>query len=516
MLFTALQNPGSYRHDVTSVTCIETHISMVFLTGKYAYKVKKPVNLGFLDFSTLKQRKRLCHEELRLNRRLCPEIYLGVVAITEENGAVTVEGNGHIVEYAVKMLQFDRSQELDLLLKKNRLTFLHIDLISTIVAEFHQALTPSPPESPYGAPALILKTVLNNFSRIETESCSDDERLKLERLKTWTAGAHSRLSTMFDERKRRGFIRQCHGDMHTGNMVLRNSGICIFDCIEFNPELSVIDLFSEIAFFIMDLEHRSHPELAWRFLNAYLSVTGDYDGLKLLRFYCVYRAMVRAKVTAIRLRQEHEPREKKLTHKEHLSFVALAERYTDARQPVLIMTRGVSGSGKTTLASTLAGLLPAVHCRSDIERKRLFGLKAGDRSREHEKTTMYSEASTRQTYARLLEIARTSLGAQYNVIVDATFMTGDSRKPFFRLAKEKQCPVVMLNCTAPIATLEARVVERSVKGSDASEAGIEVLHKQLSEQDSLSRKEEAVTITVDTTQAHAVDNALQTIRQKCS
>ncbi|NEX12484.1 MAG: hypothetical protein C1942_07330 [Prosthecochloris sp.] len=516
MLFTALQNPGSYPHDVTSVTVVETHISMVFLTGIYAYKVKKPVDLGFLDFSTLERRKQFCLEELRLNRRLCPDLYLDVVPITEDNGLITVGGKGNILEYAVQMLEFDRTMELDLLLKEHRLSPAHIDMISAIVSAFHQALSPSPPGSPYATPALILQTVLNNFSRIETGNCSDDESERLEKLKVWTVKTHEQCSLLFEKRKREGLIRQCHGDMHSGNMVLRNGGICIFDCIEFNPELSVIDLFSEIAFFIMDLEHRCHPELAWRFLNAYLSATGDYDGLKVLRFYAVYRAMVRAKVTSIRLLQENDARDKTLTHQEHLSFISLAENYTTLRKPVLILTRGVSGSGKTTLAAELSSLIPAVHCRSDVERKRIFGLSAKEKSRDEDKKTIYADASTRQTYARLLDIAATCIDEHYSVIVDATFMTANQREPFLRIAREKKCPLVILECSAPLQTLEKRIINRLSNASDASEAGVEILYRQMEKQDSLSLQEEAVTIRVNTTKKNATQCTLRMIREKIS
>ncbi|MBF0586130.1 AAA family ATPase [Prosthecochloris sp. N3] len=504
----ALRTPDAYPHCVKDITVVETHISLVFLTGEYAYKLKKPVNLGFLDFSTLERRRRFCRKELELNRRLCRELYLDVLPVTEDAGRVAIGGKGKIIDYVVKMKQFDRELELDRLLDSGKLTRQHIDEISELVASFHLQLPPAGTETPYGSPERILKTVLNNFLQTAPLAVSAHENDRLGKLRTWTEQEHHRLEAQFIHRKNSGCIRQCHGDMHTGNMVIFNGRICIFDGIEFNPELSFIDLMSEVAFFVMDLVHRHHPEFAWRFLNDYLAATGDYEGIQLLRFYAVYRAMVRAKVTAIRYSQETLERERTDTREEHLSFLAVAERFAARQQPLLIMTTGVSGSGKTTLAREISSRLPALHCRSDIERKRLFGLDALAHTAPRDKHRIYGEEAGRKTYNRLLEVAESCLAAGYHVILDATYLKQSNRLEGIALAERVGAQPLILDCNASVGILQSRVEHRLSEGRDPSEANPDILREQLKNRDPLSDEEKKIAVTIDTGAEDALSRSL--------
>ena len=491
----ALSHPEAYPHACGTIEVAETHISWIFLAGSLAYKIKKPVNLGFLDFSTLEQRHHYCNEELRLNRRLCPELYLSVVPVTRKGDTFLLDATGDIVDYAVKMVRFDRTMELDRMLARKLLTAEHIDHLAVMIAGFHTSLPPAPAESGFGKPENLLKPMLDNFTSMEAIASNTAETEELETLKALTIREHQRLYPLFLARKSGGFIRQCHGDMHTGNMVLWNNNIYLFDCIEFNETLSTIDVISDLAFLFMDLDHGGEPRLSWRLLNRYLVETGDYTALPLLSFYLLYRAMVRAKVTAIRYSQTCNEDSGQQVLEEHRSYIKLAQRYISPGKPLLILTFGVSGSGKTTVSGNIARELRCVHIRSDIERKRVAGLGPHERSKSDD--FLYSDSISHQTYHKLLDVAALCLGSGIRVIVDATFLKAAMRKLFMDLAAKHNTPCRILRFSAPETVLTERVQQRYLKGDDASEANTEVLASQLCTLERLSAEEEAVTLDIN-------------------
>jgi aminoglycoside phosphotransferase family enzyme/predicted kinase len=494
----ALSRPETYPHPTGIIEVVETHISRIFLTESWAYKLKKPVNLGFLDFSTLSKRRYCCREELRLNRRLCPEIYHAVVPVVQSGNGYFVGKNGKVVDYLVKMARFDRSMELDRMLAKKLLAAEHIDQLAFIVADFHKSLSPAAPQSPFGHPDLIIQTVLANFIHTEQIASDPNETALLEMLKAWTIDEHRRLLPLFLLRKKGGFIRQCHGDMHTGNMVLWNDRICIFDCIEFNENLSIIDVLSDLAFLFMDLIHGGEACLAWRLLNCYLSETGDYGALPLLRFYTVYRAMVRAKVTAIRYAQTMGENPDRDIFEQHRSYVSLARECTRRRKPMLMLTYGLSGSGKTTVSKELASKLECLHIRSDIERKRIAGMAPLEQSSGKGKNILYSESSSEKTYEKLLEMAAIALGEGIPVIADATFLDATWRARFRELAGKQHCPFRILWFHAPESLLSERIEQRLSGQRDASEADLEVLRLQLRNHDPLTPEEKTMATEIET------------------
>ena len=501
LLAEALIHPEAYPHATGKIEVIETHISWIFLTGTLAYKVKKPLNLGFLDFSTLEKRHHCCNEELRLNRRLCRDIYLSVVPIVRSANTFLIDADGEVVDYAVKMTQFDRTMELDRMLAGKQLNEGHIDTLSGMIASFHASLPPEPVESGFGHPENLIKPILHNFTSMEPIAASRDEIERLEFLRAWSISEHQRLYPLFLERKSGGFIRQCHGDMHTGNMVWWNNRIFIFDCIEFNEKLSIIDVISDLAFLFMDLKHGGEAGLAWRLLNNYLSETGDYGALPLLRFYTVYRAMVRAKVTAIRYAQTEGKGDAEKILEEHRSYIQLAVECSLPQKPLLVLTCGVSGSGKTTVSGALASELQGIHIRSDIERKRLAGLTALERSEKSEAHSIYSEEISLLTYQRLCEIAELCIEEGITVIVDATFIRAADRKRFMDLAAKWQCACRILRFQAPKELLMERVQKRFMRGCDASEADNSVLLWQLEKQEAFSAEEEAMTTEISTVES---------------
>lgn len=494
----ALRRPGAYPHPAgPDIRVVETHISWIFLTGRYAYKLKKPVDLGFLDFSTPEKRERFCREEIRLNRRLCPDLYLEVMPVVAVGRSFRVGGEGPVVDHVVRMVQFDRSRELDRLLARDELTPVMLERLASAIAAFHRSAPRADADSPFGNPEVLIVPMLENFEHGPGAPEAETESGTIERLRTWTVGELGRIEGWLRDRKAGGFIRECHGDMHTGNMVSIDDRIAIFDCIEFNPRLSVIDIVSDTAFLFMDLEHSGRKGLAWRFMNAYLSELGDYAGLRLLRFYCTYRAMVRAKVTAIRYRQETDEAKRKAHLGEHRSYVELALGFTRPQSPVLILTTGLSGSGKSALSRSIAAAGGFVHIRSDVERKRLFGLRA-DEGSASVGIGIYSSDATEKTYRVLLEAAEASLEGGYTTIVDATFLKESQRRPFIELAGRlgRQCRLLMVH--APVEVMKQRILARLEEGSDPSEADIGVLELQLRSVEPPTPAERPVCIEVDT------------------
>ncbi|HKL63867.1 MAG TPA: phosphotransferase, partial [Woeseiaceae bacterium] len=295
----ALLRAEAFPHPVGDLRLIETHISWVILTGEYAYKVKKPVEMGFLDFSSPRSRHHYCQEELRLNRRLAPELYLDVVEITEAAGRPSVGGSGAVVDYAVRMRQFDQRRLASRAADEGRLTPARCREIGRTVARFHNALEPVQPESPgeAGTPAALLAAARQNFRQIDEALPPEAERRVLRELAEASLADSERLEPLMQRRLDEGFVRECHGDLHLNNIVLMDERVLAFDCIEFNPAFRLIDIQCEIGFVVMDLESRELPDLANRVLNTWLEYTGDYAGLALHAFYDVYLAMVRAKIS---------------------------------------------------------------------------------------------------------------------------------------------------------------------------------------------------------------------------
>ena len=513
-LIQALQNPALYDHPVEKFEVIETHISWVLLTGEYVYKIKKPVDFGFLDFSTLEKRQHFCEEELRLNRRLAPDLYLGVVSITGSEDQPQLNGTSVAIEYAVKMRQFPQFAQLDRMLVSGQLDPSIIDRLADKVAKFHLSIKSVETGSPYGDVDHLKIPMLENFTQIREAIDEAEVKPALDKLERWTQRQLVALAPGFAERKADGFVRECHGDMHLRNIAYWQDEIVLFDCIEFNPNLYWIDVISEIAFLIMDLEDRDQKALAQRFLNRYLEITGDYEGLRLLKFYKVYRAMVRAKVDALRLKQEQAgSAEYRQTFDEFHQYLELAEKYIQPTQPLLLINYGLSGSGKSINSRKLAEILPAIQLRSDIERKRFFkvppfGVATVDRE------VLYSAEAHDRTYARLVELAGKLLKAGFTVIVDAANLHRKRRQQFVELAESMRVPYLILAFEVEEEILRQRVEQRTRTNEDVSDATVSVLEEQLENHEPISEEEQAYTIVIDTSGKIDFDTIVEQVRNK--
>lgn len=484
----ALRNPALYPHPCMHVELVETHISWVLLTGLRAYKIKKPVDLGFVNFTSLDRRRHFCEEELRLNRRLAPELYLDVVPITGTADRPEIGGTGTVLEYAVRMLQFEQRQLLSRL-PPDELEPVHIDSLADCCADFLSEATVAERGSVFGTPAQIMQPVRDNFEVLK----HGDESLKacVATLEQRAELQFARLNPIFADRKRDGMIRECHGDLHLGNMFLNHDQIVVFDGIEFSDELRWIDIINDIAFAVMDFADRGRHNLARRFLNRWLERTGDYSGLSVLPFYCAYRAAVRAKIDAIRMQQPSLS----FSDQRHLSsdcrgYLELALRYTVGGHPALIITMGPSGSGKTMVTQRLIEATDTIRIRSDVERKRLFGLRPEESSRPELKMAMYAAEATARTYDRLAELAGQVIDAGFPVVVDATFLYRSERARFAQLARRLRIPFLIIKCEAAEATLQDRIRQRHQQAGDASEADTAVLRAQLRSIEPLSAAEE--------------------------
>lgn len=497
-LISALYNPSIFPSPNNDWQLIETHISWVILCGPYAYKIKKALNLGFLNCTTLASRKFYCEEELRLNSRLAPQYYLQVVSITGTPSEPQFEGQGDAFEYAVKMKRFPPNVLLSKMLEGSCLQAQHIDQLITQVAEFHQSIPASTVTMSLGDPARVHAPALENFDQIRERINDSFNVERIERLRAWTDKEYQRRYTVFEQRKQQGFVRECHGDMHLGNMVMIDDSPLIFDGIEFNPDLYWIDVMSEVAFLFMDLENHGRRDYAYRFLNGYLELTGDYSGLQVFRYYLTYRAIVRAKVATIRIEQQRESHSQSDSLNEFERYMQLAVTYSYSQYPILLITHGLSGSGKSTLSAPLAEPLGAIRIRSDRERQRLLGRGKQEGEASDIEGGTYSPTATAETYAVLESLAAKTLSAGYSVIIDATFLTRQQRDPFKQLANRFGIPMRILFFHAEPEVLKQRIGERQRGGLDISEADSAVLVHQIEGYTGLDVDEQCDTIMIDT------------------
>jgi aminoglycoside phosphotransferase family enzyme/predicted kinase len=480
------------------VQLFETHISWVLVAGNFAYKFKKAVRLDFVDYSTLEGRHFYCEEELRLNRRLAPHIYMSVVPVTGSRECPAIDGKGAAIEYAVKMHAFEQQALWDYRIKNRRISPGEIDGLATIIARFHQRAAVAPKNSAWYTSDALQAVTSANLGGIAHLVDEADEKHWIDELQKWDRAQRQKLSNAFTKRKETGFVRECHGDLHSGNILTINSQVEVFDCIEFNESLRWIDVMNDIAFTCMDLTFQQRPDLAARFLNRYLEVTGDYEGLAVLRYYEIYRALVRCKVALLRARQLRSDMQAASWYEQQgKSYLAFSVQGIKPSPSAVMITRGFSGSGKTTVSRGLVELAGAIQLRSDVERKRMHGLSATDRATASPCTRLYDAATTRSTYERLRKLAKHVVGSGRPVIVDAAFLRAEQRALFESLASELSVPFLIFDIQADEATMRARITSRESLDHDASDAGLAVLTHQLANHDPLSIKEMRNAIVVD-------------------
>lgn len=497
-LVAALLRSLRARFGDAAVQLIETHISFVLLAGGFAYKIKKAVNLGFLDFTTLAQRRFYCDEELRLNRRTAPELYLDVLPLTGTPQRPQIDGSGAAIDWVLRMRAFAQDGLWDRLASRGALQAAHIDAGIEALCALHANAAVAAPDDPVGQAAQVRAPLRDSLAALQALCTTPQQRAALDALEPWEADAFDTLREVFDQRQHDGRVRECHGDLHLGNVTQVEGRTTLFDCLEFSAALRWTDVMSDVAFMAMDLRSHGLPRLSRRFVNGYVERSGDMAGLRVLRYYEVHRALVRAKVSALRgaqLANGDAQRAQQSRTLEHYLDVAL--EFTRRRTPALLLTHGFSGSGKTLLTQSLLELCGAIRIRADVERKRLFGLDALAHSNAALKPQLYSQATTQATQARLRDQAALALQSGYSVILDATFLAAVQRQQARALAEGLGARFAIIHFEASADTLRERVRRRALHADDASEADSAVLENQLAEAQGLQGDERDVVFEFD-------------------
>ena len=488
-LIEALKNTSIYPHIATDIEVIETHLSWVLLTGPFAYKIKKPLNLGFQDFTTLDKRKQYCEKEVQFNQALAAPIYIEAVAIYGSPDNPSFAPEGPVLEYAVKMHEFQQENLLSAFAEKNKLTKRHIESIAKTLASFHQQADICPSHFSFGTPDEILTPITDNFKTLKSLAITKPHLATLEHIEKWAIDTFNQLRPILQNRKDNGHIRACHGDLHLGNIVMLKNEPVIFDCIEFNESFRYTDVMNDVAFLAMDLDNKGKTTLSRFFVNRYIELTQDYEGLKLLRFYQCYRAVVRAKVTAHLLNQLEKTTPQAMSLQTvFMSFVELANSYTIEMVPEVMITMGPSGSGKTLYSEELLAQHQAIRLRSDWIRKQLHRIDPETKSSPAQKAQLYSEQSTLALYQYLQQMAAIVIESAHSVIIDATCLKEWQRALFYDVANHYQVNFKIFLFICNIDVLEQRILDRATYG-DISDADLSVLAKQMDEAEPLNETE---------------------------
>jgi uncharacterized protein len=505
--------PRSYTHHVAAVRLIETPTSWVLLTGLFAYKIKRPIHYPFVDQRSLEHRRVLCEEELRLNRRFAPELYLQVERITLSSGEARMGGEGEVAEYAVRMVEFDVEAGLDRLLATGTVSQQELHRFGEDLADLHARLPVAGPGEFPGDPQAHREQLLANFEQCLEVAGRLGRGADIEALRDPVERTMTEACDHLTERRASGHVRECHGDLHARNIVRYQGRLLAFDCIEFAPELRWIDVAEDVSFLLMDLQVRQAPRHAQAFLGGYLGVSGDFRVCRLSRSYRVHRALVRAKVAALQAlgSEAGEARERALA--EFQAYCQAAQQLVAPPHPLLVVMCGTSGSGKTWLAAQLAARLGAVHIRSDVERKRLAQVSPRDHPGSGLLEGLYTRERTAQVYRHLAACATEALEGGYDVIVDATFLRRDERSLMFAAAAALGRPAYLVHCHAPQGVQMARIEQRRAGGGDASDADLQVLEWQQRHSQAVAADEGPCILDADTTEADVVERIFRQLHR---
>lgn len=487
--------PEFYPHPVKQpIQLIQTHISYVLLTGEYAYKLKKPVNFGFLNFSTLDARQHFCQEELRLNQRGAAELYLEVLPITGNEQQYQLGGAGEAVEYVLKMRQFPQDSLLLTMFEQGKLNEVLMEELGRVVAEYHAKAVTNDYICKFGEVAQVRQAFDENYEQSEKYIGGPQTQAQFDETKQYTDRFFSERSQLFVNRMENNCIRECHGDLYMQNICLWHDKILLFDCIEFNEPFRFVDVMYDVAFAVMDFEARQRQDLGNAFLNTYIEQTGDWEGLQVLPLYLSRQAYVRAKVNSFLLDDPGVPDTvKQQAAKTAANYYKQAWEYTKPQQGQLILMSGLSGAGKSTVARQVARKIGAIHVRSDAVRKHLAKIPLQQRGGDE----IYTPQMTQKTYERLLNLGISLASQGFTVILDAKYDRTSLRADAIAQAQSQQIPLSILHCTAPQEVLRDRLQQRT---GDIADATADLLAAQQAATQPFTEVEQPYVKTVDTTQ----------------
>lgn len=508
----ALLHARAYPHAVQSVELIETHISWILLTGEFAYKIKRPVHYDFVDLRSAERRALLCHEEVRLNRRFAAELYVRVCPISVQAGESQIDGPGPAIEHAVQMRQFARSEELGQLLAHRAIAPAALSSFGADLARIHATLPLPDAKQPWGHPEAWERIALKNVAGCgEVTNVLGGDIGSLGRVRRSLEASIDSTRPLRAQRFSAGRIRECHGDLHAGNIVRHGGRLLAFDCLEFDPALRWIDVADDLAFLLADLDFHRQPQHEYAFLAAYLGESGDFQACGLFRLFKAHRALVRARVTALRPdRQPHIRSELPAVQQQFAGYLECARATLTPKRPILILMHGVSGSGKTWVASQIAPALRALHLRSDLERKRLAGRSPSSAPgrRVVVGEGAYSPDTTDKVYEHLRKCTADTLAGGYITLIDATFGRRENRLPFYQLAQRLGIRCFVIHCQAPEEVLRRRILQRLERAEDASEADLNVLAWQQTRFEGIDAQEPGSLLEVSSTEETAVSSLL--------
>jgi aminoglycoside phosphotransferase family enzyme/predicted kinase len=463
------------------VELIQTHVSWLFLTDTHVFKLKKPDKFGFLDFSTLDLRRFYCHEELRLNRRLCPDIYEQVIELRETEAGAVFTGGGKTIDYAVMMKRLPADRMLDRLVDSGNVSVKEIQNVAFEISRFHSLASTSPHISEFGSLEQIQFNWRENFEQTAQFNKSTIPPSVSVNISSYVEEFINTHHSIFAERIDNGFIRDCNGDIHLGNICLQNESAYIFDCIEFNERFRYSDTAADIAFLLMDLDYHHRSDLADAALTAYITASGDTECVKIITFYKVYRAFVRGKVESMQLNDTGITEEEHvIAQKSAIRYFRLAQGYClrSRLHPTLFITCGTMGCGKSTLAGQLSFELGLATFNSDYTRKELAGIPPVTSVKTSFGEGLYSKDMSKVTYRKLEQLAKHELSSGHSVIIDAGFGTRDERARFARLASSQGADFIILYIQCEQKEQLRRLSERSSRGVSVSDGRVELLKRQ--------------------------------------